>query len=816
MRRQYHLLGTLSLVAVLAASGCRPQQPFYFGGTGDTGHYRGVAQEMEYPDVEVASLDEVEHCAPPLTLDNPKPERTWELGLEEAMRIALENSTVIKNLGGVAFGPSGAQGMPSALLQSPLTAATIYMPALEESNPRTGVEGAISAFDPQFSTNVFWEKNGTPQNIAGFVSFFRPDVLRQDLGSFQAQLAKQTATGATLALRHNVRYEWNNTPTSSRRWPSDWATNIEAEIRQPLLQRAGVQYNRIAGPGAIPGFNNGVLIARLRVDQSLADFEGAVRQMVYSTEEAYWNLYFAYRRLDAAIAGRDSALATWQVVHAKFVAGHKGGSMQEESQARAQYFLFTAAVHQSQQNLYRTERMVRSMLGLAPSDGRIICPSDEPSAAKVAFPWPETVADGLVRSVELRKQKWHVKEAELELIAAKNYLLPRLDGVARYRWLGLADDLLSQSRGLDDTEHVNNAYASMTGGDFQEWHLGLELSFPFGFRREMAGVRYAQLSLTRERKVLQEQELELVHQLQHAVGDLVANYQLAQDRYDQRAAAQREVKAVQAAYDLSTVTVDLLLDAQRRLAEAENELYRALVDYNLSIAQVHLRKGTLLEYNGVLLAEGPWPAKAYFDARRRARHRDAAQYIDYGFTQPKVLSRGPYSEYADSLKSAQEGGAVAVDSGEAMALGGGPSPKAEASEAVAPPRPAPIEMLDIPDGPASDPSQGPPAGQPKPKGKPLGAKAPPRHNGSGVAARESYDLGRLDLQGLTAGAGAKASAVRPASHQQTSPRRESGDSSASPGGRPSIEAPDTAHEPLPHPPSARTDPSASGWQAVQH
>ena len=72
------------------------------------------------------------------------------------------------------------------------------------------------------------------------------------------------------------------------------------------------------------------------------------------------------------------------------------------------------------------------------------------------------------------------------------------------------------------------------------------------------------------------------------------------------------------------MTLDLLLDAQRRRAEAESAYYRSLVDYNRAIMNVHYRKGSLLEYDGVYLAEGPWPAKAYFDALRQARKRDAA------------------------------------------------------------------------------------------------------------------------------------------------------------------------------------------------
>ncbi|NCY03755.1 MAG: hypothetical protein EBX36_12830 [Planctomycetia bacterium] len=92
------------------------------------------------------------------------------------------------------------------------------------------------------------------------------------------------------------------------------------------------------------------------------------------------------------------------------------------------------------------------------------------------------------------------------------------------------------------------------------------------------------------------------------------------------------------------MTLDQLLDAQRRRAEAESSYARAIVDYTRSISQLHYRKGSLLEYNGVFLAEGPWPGKAYFDAHRRARQRDASLYLDYGHSRPGVFSRGPITQ----------------------------------------------------------------------------------------------------------------------------------------------------------------------------
>jgi hypothetical protein len=240
-----------------------------------------------------------------------------------------------------------------------------------------------------------------------------------------------------------------------------------------------------------------------------------------------------------------------------------------------------------------------------------------------------------------------VKRRELELIAAKNQLLPRLDAVGRYRWLGAGDILLdSQRSGIPPFLDDSSAFESLTSGDFQEWELGLQFSMPLGMRRGMAAVKHHQLLLARERVVLKEVELEVSHQLAQAQRDIDLNYGVAQTNFNRRAAAEDEVRAVTAIYEVGRVTLDLLLDAQRRRAEAESAFYRSLVDYNRAIMLMHFRKGSLLEYNGVYLAEGPWPGKAYFDAMRRARQRDASLYLNYGFTRPNVIGRGPAPQAA--------------------------------------------------------------------------------------------------------------------------------------------------------------------------
>lgn len=633
--------GLLRIAAsVLAAScllGCRPQQPFFLHEDGDLSHYVDKATRIEYPDVEAESLSEVQKAMPPLTLSNSEVKEYWDLSLEEAVKIALQNSKIIRSL---TQPEVGAPRLPETTLTvAPEGTPTVYDPARQETNPRTGVEGVLADFDAHWSTRFFWQKLDTPQNVAGFVQAFRPSAFRQDTGNFETEISKTYATGGRFSISHTVGYEWNNAFTS-RQWPSNWTANVEAGFRQPLLQGAGVTFNRIAGPNGIPGFYNGVLLARLETDQRLAEFEQSVSELLLDVEKAYWTLYLSYRQLDTVIAGRDAALQTWRQVRAKYEVGGRGGSAQEEAQSRQQYLAFRAAVEQALSSLYKAENNLRYLMGLAATDGRLIRPKDEPTRAKVAFNFHDVHAEALIRNPLLRREKWRVKKAELELIAAKNYLLPRLDMFGFYRWNGLGHDL------IDPDDDRSNAYGSLTSGDYQDWQLGMELQIPIGFRKELAAVRNAQLNLARERAILQEQELEISHQIAWVLREIDEYYTLAETNYNRTVAAENEVRAVTAMYDAGTATLDLLLNAQQRRAEAEIQFYQSITKYMFAVSHLHFRKGSLLEYNGVYLTEGPWPQKAYFDAVRRARARDAGIYFNYGMTNPPVFSRGEYDLHA--------------------------------------------------------------------------------------------------------------------------------------------------------------------------
>ena len=714
MNRQTRKFWSLVLIASVVASGCAPQQPFYFKEDGNLSDYLEVATNIEYPDVEEPSLDEVNGTLPPLTVKNTEDYEMWDLSLQEAVRLTLCNSQVMRQIG-VRI-QSNAPETISRTLISPVAVTTTYDPALVESATGlsistpfggTGVEAALSEFDARLDASIFWEKNRRPQNRpsmgGGGLGDLFPPIFQQDLGTYSMGITKTAADGTTFAFRNNTVYEKNNTAASFRPLPSDWQTNFEAHVTRPLFQGAGVQFNRIVGPvdfnqysGGFSSPIDGVVIARIRSDQSLADFEGGVRNLMRDVEDAYWELYFTYRDLEARKIGRDSAQATWMKVGALERTGAQGGSADREAQSRAQFFLFQAAVEQGLTDLFRAENRLRYIIGLSTSDGRLIRPSDEPTAARVAFDWSSIHIEALTRRVEVRKQKWEIKRRELELIAARNFLLPRVDAVGRYRWLGLGDHLIHPARGSSAfNEEGSTAFGVLTSGEFQEWQIGIQANVPIGFRRELSGIRNQELLMARERALLQDLELEISFQVGDAIRDLDLFYNLTQLNFNRRVASEKEVQAVEAQYQAERVTLDLLLDAQRRRSEAESAYYRSLVDYNKAIMNTHYRKGSLLDYDGVYLAEGPWPGKAYFDAVRQARKRDASMYLDYGYTRPNVMSRGPVLQ---RTMGGEVGGAY-------ESIDGGYAP----DEAVLPEAPEAEEPLPGPN--AGQPMLGPEFGQ---------------------------------------------------------------------------------------------------------
>ena len=273
--------------AFVLATGCTPNRQFSFHDSWNRApsYHTSPATQIEYPNVKSCLEPEVANAPEPFRLENPADLPAREMLLDEAIHMALNNGEILRSLNA------------SVVQVNPLGLQSKYSPAIAESDPNGGVEAALSAFDAQVASRLFWQVDDRPNNIAinPILSNFQRATFQQTGANFNYEISKRTATGASFAARHNIAYDLPNTP--NRLFSSGFSGWFEAEYRQPLMRGAGVDYNRIAGPGSPNGQYRGVLIARINTDISLTDFEKGIITYINDVECDYWELYLDYNNL---------------------------------------------------------------------------------------------------------------------------------------------------------------------------------------------------------------------------------------------------------------------------------------------------------------------------------------------------------------------------------------------------------------------------------------------------------------------------------------------------------------------------------------
>lgn len=710
--RTWKCLNILLAMLMTSTTGCQSgvSQWWYVGKENpEQEHYRQAAAEIDYTNVVQPQNPEVEKTAPPRTIISRKRDEVWDLPLQEAIHMALANNDIIRS-------SSQFLSPGSPLFTNPSNVASVYDPAIQASGVLFGgvsVEAALADFDATWSNALFFGRNETVQN-SPFGGGVNGATLEVDSAQFNTALTKQFSYGANMTLSHDVNYNATNSPNVL--FPSVYTGNVQAEYRQQLLAGAGPEFVKVAGPlspqfTSIAGVGNGVLIARINEDISITNFESNIRNLVKDVEDTYWDLYLAYRTFDTAVTARNTALRTWR--NAKFTqaaGGKVGFTLQDEAQSRDRYFETRAQAEATLGDLYTTEQRLRNLLGIAVNDSKIIRPADTPIAARIHSDWYQSLAEALTERVELRRQKWNIKSLELQLGAAKNFARPRLDFVARYRVNGFGDRLL----GYDDQDKfggdLNNMYETITQGDQTGWDLGMELSMPIGLRLAKTQVRNLELRLTKARKVLAAQELEISHELAVAFQELETAYATAVSNYSRRQAAMDRFRIESALLEGGTGSFDMNLRAQESLATAANQYHTSLVSYNKALVNLYFRKGTLLREDNIHLMEGRWDPAAYVDAYAEAKARANGIPAPHLHTRPPAFAAdGQIPSVTFTAPEAAEGfkdeyGSEIAPVPEEMPL---PLPS---DEALVPPTDGPIDAVPQAPGESTKPMPAPKSG----------------------------------------------------------------------------------------------------------
>jgi hypothetical protein len=200
-------------------------------------------------------------------------------------------------------------------------------------------------------------------------------------------------------------------------------------------------------------------------------------------------------------------------------------------------------------------------------------------------------------------------------------------------------------------------------------------------------------------------------------------HKVLETNYNRRDAAKQQLAAIRAIDEQTPQMLYIELDAQRRLADAEANYYRSLVEYELAIKNVHFEKGSILEYNGVFLSELPSPAKAYQDAYEKIKMRTRAGRWTSGGATTRVVSEGlvpqgfvpgstPASEPKSTPKKAPASPAAPTAPVEEVPVAP-PEPKPQARKAQ--PKAAEIQQTAESDEPAEPAAEDAKAERPEPE-----------------------------------------------------------------------------------------------------
>jgi outer membrane protein TolC len=176
-------------------------------------------------------------------------------------------------------------------------------------------------------------------------------------------------------------------------------------------------------------------------------------------------------------------------------------------------------------------------------------------------------------------------------LVAENNALPRLDAVGQYRW-----------NGIDGTMPSGEQLAS-GAGQYTDWTLGINFSVPLGLRAGRAGVRQTTLLIARDQANLDQSIHAATHEIAANLRDIDNAYEQYRAYVEARAAALENLKVQIEQFRAERAIYLNVLQALNDWGNSVSAEAQALLSYNIALATLERRTGTILETHGLIFME---------------------------------------------------------------------------------------------------------------------------------------------------------------------------------------------------------------------
>ena len=482
--------------------------------------------------------------------------------------------------GGTSGGAGGAGTGASGLVQSTLGTGT-----------------PIDSFDPVITGSLNGESATYPESskvLYGVTS------LQQTTGIASFSYTQGFGSGTLMTLGFN-----NDRITSNSAF-SILSPELDSGFRLTLRQHL------LAGFGFGPNLRF-IHIARNNREISDVAFRGQVIATVSQIQNIYWDLVNAYE--DVKVKERSLELAEKTLsddreqVKIGAIAPMEVMKAESEESARSQDLLL------SQNGLQLQELLVKNAITRDLSDPALasasVIPTDTMSIPEVepVTPIQDLLSDAQAHRPELAEARMDLTNREITRKAAANALKPFLDLVAWYGAYGLGGVQAppTQYQGPATppvpTTGYSTAFTELFKNNSPDYAVGLNLTIPLRNRGAQADQIRSQLEYRQAQLHLQ--------QLQNQIGIEVRNAQFALLQNRSRVEAARKARDLarqtfdveQKKKALGASTSNLVLQADRDLAQAESNFVEAMSTYEKSIVELDRATGLTLAHSGIEIEE---------------------------------------------------------------------------------------------------------------------------------------------------------------------------------------------------------------------
>jgi outer membrane protein TolC len=401
-------------------------------------------------------------------------------------------------------------------------------------------------------------------------------------------------------VQASLSYDRSENNQLFQNYNPSFTSRLSFLLTQPLLKNFGWSVSR-----------REILVAQSSFEASRSQFKDVLIETVYNVEAAYWNLVYAIENLKtqrlSLESGRDLLAKTRREVQV----GTKAPI--EALNAEAAVASREAGILQAEALVKRGQDQLRVLLNLDADEaarGQALVPADKPEYKPFAIALEEAMAMALARRPDLETAKSTIETKMVNFKVAKNQRLPQLDlqlvkaspGISGRQYV--YDPLDPFGPPIDIIEgSASKAFKDSFKFVYNNWTAGLTLTIPVGDVVGKANYAYAKLDLEQAQARLKTQEQQIYLEVSDAVRTLETTAKAVDAYRIARELAEKQLEAEMKKLNVGMSTNYYVLTYQDALATQRSMELKALVDYNVALANIARVTGSTLEHRGITLGD---------------------------------------------------------------------------------------------------------------------------------------------------------------------------------------------------------------------